>query len=84
MYVYANVLCVQVCVAVFLFQTVLSELYQAKMMTQDEVERMKEEGGDLSYRVVLVQCTKPPEVVAKTADMLDKCGQNETATLLRG
>ena len=62
----------------------LSELYQAKMMTEDEVERMKEEVGSLSYRVVLVQCTKSPEVVAETADMLDKYGHNETARLLRG
>ena len=73
----------QVCVAVFLFHTVLSELYQEKMMTEDEVERIKE-GGFLSYRVVLDQFIKPPEVVARSAIVLDKYGHNETARLLRG
>ena len=53
-------------------------------MTEDEVERMKEEGGFLLYTVVLVQYTKPPELVAKTAIMLDKYGHNEAARLLRG
>ena len=71
-----------VCVSVLLSHTVLSELYQEKLVTEDEVERMK--GGDLSYRVVHVQCTKPPEVVTRTADVLDKYGYNVEASLLRG
>ena len=49
-------------------------------MTEDEVKRMKGEEEDL----LCVQCTKPPEVVAKTADVLDKCGYNEEARQLRG
>ena len=53
-------------------------------MTEDEVKRMKGEGGSLSARVVLVQCTKPPEVVAKTTIVLDKYGHNEVARKLRG
>ena len=53
-------------------------------MTEDEVERMKGEEGDLSDRVVLVQCTKPPEVVARTVAVLDKYGYNEEARWLRG
>ena len=73
-----------VCVSVLLSHTVLSELYQKKLVTEDEVERMKGEGRDLSYRVVCVQCTKPPEVVTRTADVLDKYGYNEEASLLRG
>ena len=67
-----------------LFHTVLSELYQEKLVTEDDVERMKGEGGDLSYRVVHVQCTKPPEVVTRTADVLDKYGYNALARQLRG
>ena len=67
-----------------LSHTVLSELYQEKLVTEDEVKRMKGEGGFLSDRVVLVQCTKPPEVVARTAIVLDKYGYNEEARLLRG
>ena len=67
-----------------LSHTVLSELYQEKLVTEDDVKRMKGEIGDLSYRVVLVQCSKPPEVVARTAIVLDKYGYNMEARLLRG
>ena len=67
-----------------LSHTVLSELYQEKLVTKDEVKRMKGKGGFLSDRVVSVQCTKPPEVVARTAIVLDKYGCNEAASLLRG
>ena len=66
-----------------LSHTVLSELYQEKLVTEDEVKRMKEE-GDLSDRVVLVQFTKPPEVVTKTTNVLHKYGHNEEARWLRG
>ena len=62
----------------------LSELYQERLVTEDEVERMKGGGGYLPYRLVHVQCTKPPEVVTRTADVLDKCGYNESARQLRG
>ena len=66
-----------------LSHTVLSELYQEKLVTEDEVKRMKGEEGYLSYRVVRVQC-KPPEVVARTANVLDKYGHNKEARKLRG
>ena len=67
-----------------LSHTVLLELYQQKLLTEDEVKRMKGEGGDLSDRVVCVQYTKPPEVLARSAIVLDKYGHNEQARLLRG
>ena len=67
-----------------LSHTVLSELYQEKLVTEDEVKRMKGEGGYLSYRVVHVQFTKPPEVVARTAIVLDKYGYQQEASQLRG
>ena len=67
-----------------LSHTVLSELYQEKLVTEDEVKRMKGEEEDLSDRVVLVQFTKPPEVVASTAIVMDKYGLNGTARWLRG
>ena len=73
-----------VCVSVLLSHTVLSELYQEKLVTEDEVKRMKGEEGFLSDRVVLVQCTKPPEVVARTVNVLDKYGHNKEARKLRG
>ena len=67
-----------------LSHTVLSELYQEKLVTEDEVERMKGESWGLSNRVVGVQCTKPPEVVARTVHLLDKYGRKEAARWLRG
>ena len=67
-----------------LSHTVLSELYQEKLVIEEEVKRMKGEGGDLSDRLVYVQYTKPPEVVAKSASVLDKNGHNEEARKLRG
>ena len=67
-----------------LSHTVLSELYQEKLVTEDEVKSMKGKGGSLSARVVLVQFTKPPEVVARTVNVLDKYGHTEAARWLRG
>ena len=67
-----------------LSHTVLSELCQKKLVTENEVNRMKEQGGFLSDRVVLVQLTKPPEVVARSAIVLNKYGHNKKASLLRG
>ena len=73
-----------VCVSVLLSHTVLSELYQEKLVTEDEVKRMKGDKWYLSDRVVLVQCTKPPEVVARSVIVLDKYGHDEEARQLRG
>ena len=67
-----------------LSHTVLSELYQQKLVTEDAVKWAKGDGRDLSDRVVHAHCTKPPEVVASTAIVLDKCRHNEAASLLRG
>ena len=62
----------------------LSELYQKKLVTKDELKRMKGERLDLSVQVVLVQCTKPPEVVARTAAVLDEYELNLDTKQLRG
>ena len=67
-----------------LSHTVLSELYQKKLVTKDDVKRMKGKTAFLSDGVVLVQFTKPPEVVARTAIVLDKYGHNKEARQLRG
>ena len=66
-----------------LSHTVLSELYQEKLVTEDEVKRMKGDKGCLSDRVVLVQCIKPPEVVARSATVLDMY-EKLSAKQLRG
>ena len=73
-----------VCVSVLLSHTVLSELYQEKLIIEGEVKRLKGEARDLSDRFVLVQYTKPPEVVARSASVLDKYGHNAEARTLRG
>ena len=73
-----------VCVSVLQSHTVLSELYQEKLVTEDEVKRMKGVRWDLSNRVVRVQFAKPPEVVARTVAVLDKYGHKEAARWLRG
>ena len=67
-----------------LSHTVLSELYQEKLVTEDEMKRMKGERGSMSKGVVVVQCTKPPEVVARTSIVLDKYRHNKEAKKLRG
>ena len=67
-----------------LSHTVLLALYQEKLLTEDELKRMKGEGVSLSDRVVIVQCTKSPEVVARTVVVLNKYGHNVEARWLRG
>ena len=67
-----------------LSHTVLLELYQEKLVTEDEVMSMKGGEASLSARVVCVQFTKPPEVVATTINVLDKYGHIWEASLLRG
>ena len=70
-------------ISVLLSHTVLSELYQEKLVTEDEVKMMKEE-EDLLYQLISIQFSKPPEVVTKTADILDIFVFNKEAIQLRG
>ena len=67
-----------------LSHTVLSELYQDKLVTEDEVKRMKEEGRYLFHQLIPIQYTKPPEVVARTAELMAKFERNNEARQLRG
>ena len=73
-----------VCVSVLLSHTVLSELYQEELVTEDEVKRIEEEGEDLLFQLIAIQCTKPPQMVTGTTDFLDTFGYNKEARLLRG
>ena len=59
-----------------LSHTVLLELYQEKLVTENEVERMKGERD--------VQFIKPPEVVARAAIVLEIFGHKGAARLLKG
>ena len=67
-----------------LSHTVLSELYQEKLVTEDEVKRMNREGGDLLFQLISLQFANPPEVVSSTAELLVKFGWNVEARQLRG
>ena len=62
---------------------VLSELYQKKLLTFEDVSLMRKTQYTPDM-VVVVQCLKPPEVVAKTADLLNTLKCTEEATMLRG
>ena len=62
----------------------LSEFYQKKVVTEDEVKRMKGEGGDLLHQLFTNQYTKPSEVVARTAKVLKMFEYNDEAMQLRG
>ena len=53
-------------------------------MTEDEVKRMKGEGGNLLYQLISIQCTKPLEVVTGMAEVLMKFECNDKARHLRG
>ena len=67
-----------------LSHTVLSELFQERLVTEDDVKRMKGEERFLPDRLVHIQCTKPPEVVTRTADVLSKFRHKVSAMQLRG
>ena len=81
-----------------LSHTVLSELYQEKLVTKDEVKKMNRHFSDQIYDMFLIpgeegyfpdqlrhiQSAKPLEVRTKVADVLDKFGYNKSAKWLRG
>ena len=62
---------------------VLSQLYQKKLLTVADVSVMRKDQYTPD-EVVLVQCVKPPEVVAETADVLNTLNCTEETTMLRG
>ena len=65
-----------------LSHTVLSELYQEKLVTEGEVKRMK--GEFQLYQLIPIQYTKPPEVVTRTAAIMATFEHNKEAIQLRG
>ena len=62
---------------------VLSELYQKKLLTLEDVSMMRQ-NECTPHDVVFVQCTKPPKVVAATADVMNTLKCTEEVTKLRG
>ena len=49
-------------------------------MTEDDLERMNRESGELVYRLVSVQCTKHSQVATKSANVLDKLDTEKKQT----
>ena len=61
----------------------LSTLYQEKMITKQDLEDLKMTDVDFN-RLVRIQCTKPPDVVTRTAELLDGVNETRCANILRG
>ena len=61
----------------------LSTLWQEKMITEQELEDLKTAVIDFN-RLVRIQCTKPPDVVTRTAELLDGVNETDCANILRG
>ena len=57
----------------------LSTLYQEKILTEQEIEELKQ-----ADRLVVIQCTKPPDVVKRTAELLAEVGHDEDGKQLKG
>ena len=62
----------------------LSTLYQQKMLTEQEMEELKQADRDLWDHLVVIQCTKPPDVVKRTAELLAEVGRDEEGKQLKG
>ena len=62
---------------------VLSTLYQEKMVTEQEAEDLKS-AKQPWYRLAQIQCTKPPEVLKRTAELLAEVGHNNEEKFLTG
>ena len=62
---------------------VLSTLYQEEMVTEHEMENLKQVESPWN-RLVQTQRTKPPDVVKRTVELLTEVGLNEHAMRLKG
>ena len=61
----------------------LATLYQEKMITEQDLEDLKTTDVDFN-RLVRIQCTKPPDVMTRTAELLDGVNERHHANKLRG
>ena len=61
----------------------LSTLYQEKMVTEQDLEDL-DTGGWLWNELVHIQCTKSPDVAARTVELLEEGNQKRQANLLKG
>ena len=61
----------------------LSTLCKEKMITEQDLEDLKQ--ADFVFnRLVRIQCTKPPDVMTRTAELLDGVYERHCANILRG
>ena len=63
--------------------TVLSTLYQEEMVTEQEVDKLKCAISPWEC-LVQIQCTKPLDVVNRTAGLLAEAGCNKEEKYLKG
>ena len=61
----------------------LSTLYQENMVTEQEMEELKPLVWPWDGLVV-IQCTKPPDVAKRTAELLAEVGRDEEGKQLKG
>ena len=68
---------------VMFIYVVLSTLYQEKMVTEQEVEELKQ-AEVLWHHLPHIQCSKPFDVVKRTAELLAEVGHDEEGKQLNG
>ena len=61
----------------------LSTLYQQKILTEQEMEELKQADWPRD-RLVVIQCRNPPDVVKRTAELLAEVGCDEEGKQLKG
>ena len=61
----------------------LSSLYQEEVLTEQEMEELKPLWWPWS-RLVQIQCTKPPDVVKRTAELLAEVKCDGDGKYLKG
>ena len=61
----------------------LSTLYQEERVTDQELEDLKPSKWPWN-RLVKLQCTKSPDVVKRTAELLAEVGRDEKVKRLKG
>ena len=75
--------CLSTYLKVYHVLVVLSTLYQEQMLTVQDVEELKQ--AEVPWeRLVRVQCTKPPDVVKKTSELLAEMGLDGEGWQLKG
>ena len=54
------------------------------MVTEQEVKELKQDVDLPWHHLVLIQCTKPPDVVKRTAELLAEVGCDKEGKQLKG